>query len=294
MKNVAVGFVFAMASVSGLGFCFYVLMTTDQITPHESQLYSILISLFSVLSSWLISGYFSSSNVAGEKTKLIDTVAKQSSAKILIQSDQLRGIQREISSFLKSEPKDMETVRVFLRSMSAMVEQIRKSNAAFPGDWKGVASEDIRIEIDEQIRATIDPETVDAEPVTSSGSDQIVNKLSHKTKSLKDGVTGDIEIEVSRHTFKLHFVESLPANKFDTPPSIRATCIQAPYGAPAIEKIGVFAKTGTTHDFHIMAKSNEYNISLPSGKYTFKYKASKQEAIEKTENNVQQVAEVDA
>lgn len=80
---------------------------------------------------------------------------------------------------------------------------------------------------------------------------------------------GELIIELLKPLFKFTASGHFEPQMF-TAPNLRVGLIESPPGLPR-HRIG--AGTGTTHDFNVHLKSEEYGVFLPAGTYVFEYSA---------------------
>ena len=150
------------AALTGAGYCVYQLVSEPNLTQRESGLIGFLIAILTFGGSWLIAHVYAvtSSKETGEK--MIDTIALQSSEKIVNLSTQLWRLERffqETIADASMETDPERSVLVFgnrVHSGLHTIRGLRAENNTFLSDWKGVVSAGVREEIATQVGAMSD------------------------------------------------------------------------------------------------------------------------------------------
>jgi hypothetical protein len=284
-------------------------------TNRENSFLTVIITILTTIASWIMSHHFASLTTADLEAKTqekIDTVASQSSEKILNLSKQLFEIQlflEEAVDIARDQDNVMAANATFAhRSESAakMLYLLRSSNDTFTSDWIGVVSTDVAKRIDELKKAQSDifrgMESVRQEsrpelaPQHDAGAGlyRELTRLSEDAARLPDAIRPDIRIPaatVSQHitTSSQRHQEGILAitvlrpvftvtgsgklsPEMPTVPRMVARVQSTPEGQ-TIPEFGVHSGTGTRHDFHVHMKSKQFGQPLPPGKYVLHYTA---------------------
>ena len=170
--------------VYGAYFCLISTANASNLTPRESALMNYLLCLFSVLATWLASHYYAIYSANATTAEKIDTIAQQSTEKIMNQSAQLWEVERflensvEIADNEANESAANNTLRNRMQSSAQMIRLLRSSNTTFTSDWAGVTSDKVRKNLESQVKKqqellTIYEEVQAAEPEPEGeGADQ--------------------------------------------------------------------------------------------------------------------------
>jgi hypothetical protein len=144
--------------VYGAFYCFDSSANAANLTPRESALLNYLLCLFSVLASWLASHYYAVYSAHTTTAEKIDTIAQQSTEKIMNQSAQLWEVERfmessvEIAESEESTEVANNTLRNRMQSSAQMIRLLRSSNSTFTSDWAGVATDGVRKYLESQVK----------------------------------------------------------------------------------------------------------------------------------------------
>ena len=112
--------------------CLWLAVTMDKPTPRETGLIGVLLAILSILGSWVISHVYSTTRSRESAQEKIDTIAQQSSEKILNLSTQLWRLEQYFKASLeRAGDEDSETALATLRnrldSASYMARMLRSS-----------------------------------------------------------------------------------------------------------------------------------------------------------------------
>ena len=288
-------FLFGIISVS---YVIYTVSTTPQLSSLENTLFSVLLTMFSGVASWVLADVYAKSASRRESAELIDRIGEQSSEKILNQSRQLWNIETYIENKrreISNDPAHKSHVE-YLVSLIEMVRLVRSSNNTYLSDWAGVTSQSVKDKIDSQSRAQseifedieilIKSDFADLElknriiansaklpsylaPTGSSIDGRVVSivRTIYKTQA-KDKSQGKIFVYLNRPVYKFTCSGKLDPPMIDTPNDSRARLDSKP---PSTPEYAIVCSTGTNFDFHIHIKSEKQNTSLPVGLYTFSF-----------------------
>lgn len=144
--------------VYGAYYCLHSSWMAENPTPRESALLNYLLCLFSVLASWLASHYYAVYSAHTSTAEKIDTIAQQSTEKIMNQSAQLWEVERFLESSVEiadnevSAAAAINTLRNRMQSSAQIIRLLRSSNSTFTSDWAGVASDHARKNLESQIK----------------------------------------------------------------------------------------------------------------------------------------------
>ncbi|EPP4298156.1 hypothetical protein ACUP6R_003984 [Vibrio navarrensis] len=267
-------------------------------TPLESTLLSVLLTVFSGASSWMMADYYAKSSSEKESAKLIDRIGEQSSEKILNQSRQLWNIENYLESKrkeLSNDPANSEQYE-FIGSIIEMIRLVRSSNNTYLSDWAGVTSEAIKYKIDSQSRAQSelfedidlllksDFDDVDVKNRIISNSKKLPSYLAPSTSNY-DGKKisivrteykrqdvnvsqGKMTVYVSQPVYNFTCTGRLEPEMQKKPSSTRARVDGKPRKCP---EFNISCSAGTTFDFHVHIKSKESNVYLPMGLYVISF-----------------------
>jgi hypothetical protein len=142
-------------ALGGASYCLYIVATAQALTSRDTLLLSVLLTLLSVFASWTVSRHYAIFSSRENATEMIDTVASQSSEKILNLSNQLLLLKDFLEGILEvadSEYNIHAANSAFRHRVTAaahMIELLRSSNDTFTSDWIGVCSEQTKIEIED-------------------------------------------------------------------------------------------------------------------------------------------------
>ena len=185
-----------------LGGAAYVFVLTTggstEFTPRENTMLNGWLTLLSVLGSGFLSHVFGVTTTREATENKINTIALQSSEKILNLSTQLWRLEQFIEESLErasAEPTSAVTLAVLtnrLVSTSYMARILRASNNTLLSDWKGVVSADIKGSIEEQIRGVSDIidgyaeiDAARAEDVDAVSDEELNEQLEAKLKEIR-------------------------------------------------------------------------------------------------------------
>ena len=233
-----------------------------------------------------------------ENTKLIDRIGEQSSEKILNQSKQLYSVEQYLDDKYNKllERTTSTDAVIYLESTRNMIRLIRSSNNTYLSDWAGVVSDKIREKINQQSNAqsqlfedinlinySTDEKRVKLEEQIEQNSQKLpsylvpssnlrgnyANIIDHVVTKNTDKIKqGKLKILLTEDSFKGHVVGKF-SDEFQSPPTkSNSKLISSPNNN---KNITVFARTGTTHDFHVGVKSYEFNVPLQNGVYEVEY-----------------------
>lgn len=291
--------------------CLWLVVSIQSPTPRETGLLGLLLTLLSMLGSWAISHVYSTSSSRESAQGKIDTIAQQSSEKILNHSTQLWRLEQYFRSSLQCASEEdndaaVATLRNRIDSACEMARMLRSSNNTFLSDWQGVVSDSVNAVISSQaskVREIMDAyDQLDTPPSGDTEQwknlrDELVDKVSLLRAQLPSAVTPDrkyhsapavavvqhsAEASPTRQTGQL-IVELLRpvynatgSGKFkpplvSAPTSLNATLIEKPEGSPKIE---VHAGGGTTFDFNVHFKSMTFGTDMLIGKYVVEYEGT--------------------
>ncbi len=264
-------------SIAGMAYAFYVLANK----PIDPTAVSIILTISSAVLSWVISDHYA----AQQNSARIDGVGERSSEKILNQSKQIW----EVEEYVRKQADDLEDFggAQALHSAREMLKIIRSSNNTYIGDWEGIVSEPVRQKMEERMEAqnklfrafaqgaTEDRDTnteIEAEKKAlptylTPGFPTLSLKLASLLGQDVDRNTttmskGRLRVRLNRDSYKFNFTGKLYPELETIPEDLRARIVVRPDSAP--QRIAVHAATGTCYDFHVHAKSNEYNVLLPA------------------------------
>ena len=142
----------------GAYYCLNATANAASLSPRENALLNYLLCLFSVLASWLVSHYYAVYSAHTSTAEKIDTIAQQSTEKIMNQSAQLWEVEQFLESSVEIAANQMNaaeannTLRNRMQSSSQMIRLLRSSNSTFTSDWAGVASEGVRKTLESQVK----------------------------------------------------------------------------------------------------------------------------------------------
>ena len=142
----------------GAYYCLNSSANASSLAPRESALLNYLLCMFSVLATWLASHYYAIYSAHTTTAEKIDTIAQQSTEKIMNQSAQLWEVERflersvEIADNETSAPAANSTLRNRMLSSAQMIRLLRSSNSTFTSDWAGVATTDVRRTLESQVK----------------------------------------------------------------------------------------------------------------------------------------------
>lgn len=161
IRLVALGFAGLML-LGGAGYSLYLTATLTEITARESALLSVLLFILSVLATWFFSHIYGLLVSRASLEEKIDTIAVQSSEKIMNLSTQLWRLEQFASSAVDDAHDEEDGARVALLlenrlfAISHLARSIRSSNNTFLSDWKGVVSPAVKQEIENQAKSQAD------------------------------------------------------------------------------------------------------------------------------------------
>ena len=286
----------------------------SEMTPRENAFLTIIVTILTTVVSWIMSQQSASQShkeLEAKTQEKIDTVAYQSSEKILNLSKQLFEIQRfidetiDVADECESVIATNFTYRHRSDATAKMCSLLRSSNDTFTSDWIGVVSNEIAKRIEDQKRAQSEIfrglESVrQGTKEEASGSENAeglvreLNRLSNEASSLPESIRPDIripavsvaqEITLASETIQTGFLtltvmrplyKTLGTGRLSplmsAPPHMSVRLESSPAGVE-LPPIGIHSATGTRHDFHVHVKSNEYGVQLPVGRYRFHYRA---------------------
>ena len=284
--------VIAVLAITGMTYTFRMFdkQPTDNETQDATSLNIILMICSSAL-SWVISDFYASQ----QNNERIDAVGERSGEKILNQSKQLWEIEQSLLQ--QAEKVEDEFSEQALVSAQEKIQLIRSANNTFIGDWEGVVSDNVQTKMAErnnelnillQNASSNDADVTSSQQHSSLSSqtslplhltpippiatnstklttvlEQVVNTNTEKKSQ------GKMKIRLNRDTFKLNFTGKLYPPLEVIPVDLRARLVEKPTDSP--EAISIHVATGTKTDFHIHAKSTEYDVKLPMGEYVFAY-----------------------
>lgn len=285
----------AALSLSGIGFVY---KSFSGINPDPAAL-SIILTGCSAALSWITADYFSSQ----QNNLRIDGVGERSSEKILNQSKQLWEIEQFIQA-KSSELSDDKGVQHLLAAKE-MIALVRSSNNTYVGDWEGIVSNEIQQKMrgrneeqNELFRSAASgeelPESSKTEgklpthltPVFNQAISQnrrtILLNQDVATKTTKES-KGILRAQLLQDSPKFNFTGKLYPHFDNVPSVLKARVKVSPSSAP--DHIYVNVSTGTTHDFHVHARSSDTDMLLPAGEYTFEYLVKDEEIVDSIEAN---------
>lgn len=288
-------------SVASIVIIIICLIWTSQlqgIETREGLLISIILAIASAAISWTVTSHYSKKTLSEENTRLIDRIGAQSSEKILNQSKQLYSVEQYLDDKQNKliEREISQEAAIYLESTRNMIRLIRSSNNTYLNDWAGVVSENVKLEIVKlrnaqsqlfedislinfvapdkrsELEEKIEKNSQELPSYLVPSSNLKINHASiiehlilENTDTIKKG---KLKILISEDCYKGHVV-----GKFETPfllpPQKSYSTLVLPSNNE--QKIHVFAKTGTVHDFHVGLKSNEFNIPIKQGIYEVEY-----------------------
>jgi hypothetical protein len=259
--------------------------------PKDPGAISVILSLASLLFSWIVADYYANYQNERENRRLIDGVGERSSEKILNQSKQLWDVEEWAKSHAEEASDEQAETLLAIR---AMIKIIRSSNNTYLGDWKSVLSKSVSDKMQEQIEAQDKKFKSIEQPFDVTGNAALaqnqegdslpsyltpqapldLSKLTTLLEQTRKTNTeqksqGTIRVRLNRQSYKFNFTGKLYPQLTKVPEDLRARMISGPPGAPS--RIAVHAATGTTFDFHIHARSYEVNVTFPAGEYVFEY-----------------------
>jgi hypothetical protein len=295
-KNIAI-FILILIVIGSL---FWIGITADNSDARESILISLILTIASVVASWLMSTHFVKESSRSENEKLIDGIGEKSSEKILNQSKQLYSLEQYLDEKqgLLNSSKSYTDAKIYLESTRNMIRLIRSSNNTYFSDWAGVVSDKLGEKINKQSNiqsklfddidllgySTPEQQEKLKEEIKES-SRELPNYLAPKTVPLKGNHAelvsqdviekrdnyekGKLTISLNDDSFKGHIVGKLNSTFSDPPKRSEAKITKQPDLNP--DNVSILAKTGTTFDFHVNLKSYEYNEPLKAGVYEVEY-----------------------
>ena len=204
----AVGGAFLLA---GAGYCLYVSATTTGLLPRETGLLSFILFLLSVLATWLLSHVYASLTNRELIEEKLNTIAVQSSEKILNLSVQIWRVEQFLATALEDVEAEIggdegaaKTLKDRVVGAGCLLRSLRSTNNTFLSDWKGIVSPGVKQEIESQVRAQADiinayeeidqaraEKLVAADDETKHRIDQVLRRIEEQKAQLPVAVAPD-------------------------------------------------------------------------------------------------------
>lgn len=148
--------VVVLALITGLSVCLYVSFTKT-LSANECLMVGIMVSIFSILISWIVTHVYSQMNLESRTEEVrkqheenIRTYAVKAAEKVFNLSGELNRLIENLKSVLEDydEEEGIEVYNLVLReriiSTIYLVETLKSMNDTFLSDWKGVIGEQIQ------------------------------------------------------------------------------------------------------------------------------------------------------
>lgn len=307
----------AMLILGALG-CIAFIYNRPAPSPTESVLLSVVLTIFSVLGSWLASAVYSTVSARESQQERIDHMGRLASEKIWNLSTQLWRLEASIG--VTSQQADQagdaqeaaNLLHTGLRSIELHLQNLRSLNNSLANDWTGVVSSEERLKIEDRFESLArlinkyseleDTLRLEGPPQTASDAERFkdlsrqlreleqrtagiaplpgsikvqgaaqavrVDQEIHSTASNRKQ-SGHLIVEILRPVYMATGTGKLTPNTI-SPPKVFVDLRGQPDGTP---ELILGAGAGTTYDFNVHLKSNEWGKMLPVGKYRFSYNA---------------------
>lgn len=144
-----------LASIVGIGICLYFSFAQD-LSANESLMVGILVTLFSILISWILTHVYSQANleintkeVRRQYEENIRTYAIKAAEKVFNLSNELSRLIEVLQNTIEEQDEDceIETCILVLKekiiSTIHLVETLKSMNDTFLSDWRGVIGDEI-------------------------------------------------------------------------------------------------------------------------------------------------------
>lgn len=275
-----------------IGLAFFGVYILAGFTPTASE--NFLVTLILAAASWFISAELSNESaksVAEDNANAkIDDIAWLSSKKLADQSTNFFELEKYIEQTLIEKNNISSISETDLTAIIRDLRQLRRANTGLMQDWNRVASTNLTSEItswiEEQltlfgeldftygsassgtaISADITHLPLSARPTRSAPVIFSVNQ-NVDTGASESENSGELIVEILRPAFNFTAGGKIEPQFADAPKLVDVELIDAPENTPLNKCRG---GTGTTFDFSVHLKSEEYGVTLPRGTYRFKY-----------------------
>lgn len=218
MKNTATNFIIGIFALSICGLLIYI--GQQDLTSNEATLLSILLTLISVIATWIASSFYSKSThkeaieeVRKEYQENLKTYALNAAEKVDNLSNELTRLSLYLKSELEKEDEDDDTIIISkierIESAIHIVNTLKSVNDTSLSDWKGVIKEELEereeekeerenrlLELTERIEEIVHSRSKESSKSSTKELNEIKNQLN------KISVSIDAPISTSRKSRK--------------------------------------------------------------------------------------------